>query len=279
MNPWLKEPLLHFLLAGSLLFAAYAWINRGVVNEPRVVRITAAEVNWLRESWARQQLRAPSEQELHGLVTGYLKEALLAREAKEMGLDEDDTIVRRRLAQKMEFLLQDTARLAEPSEDALRQFYDARRAQYQTPARISFTQIYFKTEAAARRALGALKTRNAVDQGDPSTLERDYDRADEQSVASVLGPEFAGRIFPLSPGQWHGPLASGYGFHLVWVDAQHGAQTRPFEQVRAQVLEEWHRSQQEKASEQFFAGLLKKYDVVMDDSLKPLIGPLSGRLQ
>ncbi|HSO46879.1 MAG TPA: peptidyl-prolyl cis-trans isomerase, partial [Rhizobiaceae bacterium] len=156
MRRWITEPLLHFLLAGGLLFAAYAWLNRGGADEPRVVHITAAEVTWLKESWTRQWQRPPSEQELRGLVTDYLKEELLAREAKEMGLDEDDTIVRRRLAQKMAFLVQDTARLAEPGEEVLRRFYDARRAQYQAQARISFMQLYFETEAAARRALGEL---------------------------------------------------------------------------------------------------------------------------
>ncbi|MDP2827228.1 MAG: peptidylprolyl isomerase [Sulfuricellaceae bacterium] len=275
----LKEPLLHFLLAGGLLFAAYTWLNRGSAEDRRVANITAAEVTWLKESWARQNLRPPSEQEVRGLVTDYLKESLLAREAQELGLGENDTIVRRRLAQKMEFLVQDTARLAEPGEDVLRQFHAANQAKYQTPGRVSFTQLLFKTEAAAQGALGELKTRNAADLGDPSTLERDFSQVDEPAVASVFGPELAGKVFSLAPGQWHGPLASSYGFHLVRVDAQQAAQARPFEQVRAQVLDEWYRVQQDKASQQFFAGLLKKYDVVVEDKLKPLIGPLSGNMQ
>jgi parvulin-like peptidyl-prolyl isomerase len=279
MKRWLHEPLLHFLVAGSVLFAVYGWLNRDNGDAPRAVRITSAEVNWLKESWARQSLRPPNEQELRGLVTDYLKETLLAREAKAMGLDEDDTIVRRRLAQKMAFLVQDTARLAEPDEGVLRRFYDAHRAQYQTSGRVSFTQIYFKTEAAARDALGNIKTRNVDELGDPSMLERDYSQADEQTVASTLGPEFAGKILVLAPGPWHGPLASSYGFHLVRVDAQQAAQARPFDEARPQVLDDWHRVQQEKASRQFFTGLLKKYDVVVEDSLKPLIGPLSGAMQ
>jgi parvulin-like peptidyl-prolyl isomerase len=274
-----REPLLHFLIAGGLLFAAYGWLNRESADAPRTVRISVAEVTWLKETWARQWQRPPSEQELRGLVTDYLKETLLAREAQELGLDENDTVVRRRLAQKMEFLLQDTARLAEPGEDVLRRFYDARRTQYQTPGRVSFTQLFFKTEAAARHALGELKTRDVADLGDPSLLERDYAQADEQTVAATFGPAFAGQVFALAPGEWHGPLASGYGFHLVRVDAQQAAQARPFDEVRAQVLDEWHRVQQEKAGKQFFAGLLKKYDVVVEDSVKPLIGPLSGGMR
>jgi hypothetical protein len=119
---------LHFLLVGGLLFAAYAWLDGGSDATPRVVRITAVEVNWLKDTWARQWQRPPSEQELRGMVADYAKEALLARHAHELGLAENDTVVRRRLAQKMEFLVQDTARLAEPGEDELRQLYDDNRA-------------------------------------------------------------------------------------------------------------------------------------------------------
>jgi hypothetical protein len=153
MRRWVNEPLLHFLVLGGLLFGAHGWINRGNGDPPPVVRVTAAEVNWLAETWTRQWQRKPSEQELRGLVADYVREELLAREAEEIGLGENDTIVRRRLAQKMEFLLQDTARLVEPGEDELRRLYHADMARYQTSARISFTQIFFKTETGARTGL------------------------------------------------------------------------------------------------------------------------------
>lgn len=168
----LKEPLLHFILAGGLIFAAYSCLNRWGNDAPRVVHITAAEVNWLKETWTRQRSRPPDEQELRGLVADYLKEVLLEREAKELELDRNDTIVRRRLAQKMEFLVQDAARAAAPGEEELRRFYDAGRDRYEAPSRISFTQVYFKTEAGARRGLDQVATRSAADLGDPSLIER-----------------------------------------------------------------------------------------------------------
>lgn len=275
-----RDPLVHFLIAGALLFAAYSLVNRGMDEaSTRVVRITEAEVAWLKETWTRQWQRPPSDPELRGLVTDYLKESLLALEAKELGLDEGDTIVRRRLAQKMEFLVQDTARIGEPGEDVLRQFHEARRDQYRSSARISFTQVFFRTEGAARRALGELGTRNASEFGDPSTLERSFVRADEQSVAGVLGPDAATRIFALAPGRWQGPVASVYGFHVVQVSEVQAGEERPFDQVRTRVLEDWHRLQQEKATEQYFASLLKKYDVVVDEDLRPLVRPFAGEIQ
>ena len=275
MTRWLKEPLLHFLLAGGLLFAAYAWLNHGDNDIPRLVHITAAEVNWLSETWTRQWSRAPDEQELRGLVAGYLKEQLLAREARELGLELDDTIVRRRLAQKMEFLIQDAASLIEPDNAELRRLYDSNRERYQSPAWVSFTQLYFRDEGAALQALDELKIRSADELGDSSLLARDYEQADAQAVASVFGSDFAAAVFVLEADRWQGPIASAYGYHLVRVSEHRAAQQRPFEQVRTQVLAEWQRLQQDKAKQQYFAGLLEKYDVVMDEEVASLVGSLT----
>ncbi len=276
MKRWLTEPLLHFLLAGTLLFAAYGWLNRESADAPRTVRISVAEVNWLKETWARQWQRPPTEEELRGLVTDYLKETLLAREATEMGLDENDTVIRRRLAQKMDFLVQDTARLAEPGDAELRRYFDANRARYQAPARVSFTQLFFRSEADAQKGLAQLATRGPDELGDPSMLERDHAEADAQAVTSQFGDAFNREVFGLDAGPWHGPVASSYGFHLVRVNSRQDARPRPFEEVREQVLQDWQRVEQTKAGQRFFAELLKKYDVVVDDSVKPLVGPLAG---
>lgn len=276
MKRWLNEPLLHFLLAGGVLFAAYGWLNRGGEDAPRTVRITAAEVDWLRETWARQWQRPPTDQELRGLVADYLKESLLAREAEELGLGENDTVVRRRLAQKMEFLVQDTARLAEPSDEELRRLHVARGERYQEPARISFLQIFFKAAegaTAAKSALSIHDPRPPAELGDRTLLEREYHWVEEQEVSGVFGAEFATQVLALEPGQWHGPLSSGYGFHLVLVRERMPARARPFDEVRARMLEDWHREQQTRAHEQFFSVLLEKYDVVVDESVKPLLGP------
>ena len=269
-----REPLLHFLAAGLLLFGIYAWLGPGD-DEPRVVRITTTEVNWLKETWARQWQRPPTDAELRGLVTGYLKEALLAREAEEMGLAENDTIIRRRLAQKMEFLVQDTARLAEPGEAELRRFHAAHQARYMAPARTSFSQIYFRSEAAAAKGLEQLPAIDPDRLGDPSLLERDHADADMQAISSQFGDDFGRAVLGLEVGSWQGPLASPYGYHLVRVDVRQDSHARPFEEVRDQVLEDWHREQQARAGERFVADLLQKYDVIADESVKPLIGSLN----
>lgn len=274
MKAWVREPLLHFLVAGALLFAAYAWLQGEEIDEPRAVRVSAAEVNWLREIWTRQWQRPPSEDELRGLVTGHLKEVLLAREALALDLGDNDTVIRRRLAQKMEFLVQDTARLVAPGDDELRRYFGDNAARYRAPARSSFTQIFFRTEAAAQMGRARLATTGTDELGDSSLLEREHSEADEQAVASQFGDAFSRAVFGLEAGRWHGPIASAYGFHLVRVSAQQEAQPLPYEEARAQVIEDWQREQQAKAAERFLAGLLNKYDVVADKSVEPLIAPL-----
>lgn len=284
-----REPLVHFLIAGALLFAAYAWLNRGADDAggsaERTVRITASEVEWLKQTWARQWQRQPSEDELKGLVAGYLKETLLAREARALGLDENDTVVRRRLAQKMEFMVQDTAQLAEPGEEELRRLYDAQRERFRSTARITFTHVYFnrdrrgaRAQADARAALQRLAQAgvNAADLGDRFLAQYDFNDADEQAVAGVLGQEFARQVFALDAGKWQGPIESGYGLHLVRVANKQAAQPREFAAVRGEVLALWRQQHEEQGREQYFAALLKKYDVVVDESVKPLIGPLAS---
>lgn len=277
MKRALKEPLVHFLLIGALLFFGYGLFNREPEAGTRTVQITTAEANWLKETWVRQWHRPPSEEEFQGLLAGYLKETLLAREAEEMGLAQNDTIIRRRLAQKMEFVVQDTARLADPDDKTLRSFYDANPSRYQRPAHVSFTQIFFKTLPAAQRALiqlTRLPKRRPDSLGDPSMLARDHAGADLQAVQSQFGEAFGTQLFAIEPGQWLGPLASTYGFHLVRVSEKQEASIRTFVEIRSQVLEDWLRDQQDKAGERYFVELRKKYTVVVDDSLKPALGAM-----
>jgi parvulin-like peptidyl-prolyl isomerase len=275
MKRWLTEPLLHFLLLGGLLFGGYVWLDRGDSDTPRVVRISAAEVEWLKQTWSRQWQRLPDETELRGLVTDYLKETLLAREAQQLGLDDNDTVVRRRLAQKMKFLVENTARLAEPEETVLRQYYDDHHARYQKAASISFSQLYFKTEPSAHVALQVLAQNPSDELGEPTLLPPELEQADGQTVTNYFGQQFAAQVFSLETNQWQGPVMSAYGFHLIKINARQAAQLRAFDEVRSKVLEDWYRTEQDRANEQFFAALLKKYDVVIEESVKPLIGPLA----
>jgi parvulin-like peptidyl-prolyl isomerase len=293
----LKEPLLHFLVIGALLFAAYAWLNRdgGGAAAPQV-RLAASDVSWLKETFALERQRQPSEAELRGLVRDFVKEELFARQAQELGLDKDDIVVRRRLAQKMTFLLQDNSRRAAPSDDDLHRLYEAQRGQNlanQAPGgeaapqtlftrpRISFAQIFFSRDqradaaADARQALQQLSRPDApAGLGDRVAIKAEFRNADERAVANQFGAKFAAKVFELAPGAWQGPIESSQGLHLVRVSERVPGELRPFDQVRDQLVEMWQAQSQRENEERTFVELLKKYRLVPDESVKALAAPL-----
>lgn len=287
MGRWLREPFLHFLVGGGLLFAAYAWLNPSVPAGgagPRQVRIGAGEVRWLTDTWVRQWSRKPTPDELRVLVSNLLKEELLSREARELGLDENDTVVRRRLAQKLEFLVQDVARSPEPTEDELRRLYEASPEAYRTEPRVSFTHVYFsrarrkdvtKDAADALANLVKVPTADVTQMGDPLLVDAEFRDADRQTVGSAFGPEFARAVFALRPGGWQGPLVSAYGVHLVRVENADAARPRAFAEVREQVLTRWREERQREHEAQYLERLLEKYEVVLDDHAKSALGPLA----
>lgn len=287
MKRWLREPLLHFLAGGAILFGVHAWLNPGPADSDtasRQIRIGAGEVRWLAETWERQWRRPPTQEELNGLVANLLKEELLAREAKELRLDESDTIVRRRLAQKLEFMIQDTARLAEPTEEELLRLYEAAADAYLTEPRISFAQVYFNPERRkdaakdARDALAKLARSPSLDHaglGDRLLAGTEFRDVGRQAVASALGPDFARAVFALPAGSWQGPLESGYGVHLVRIASIAPVQRRPFPEVKGQVLERWREQKQHESEARFYERLREKYQVVIDADVRAAVGPLT----
>ena len=278
MRRWFHEPLLHFAIAGALLFGVQGWVGDDG-EQPQVVRITAADVEWLAAIWTRQRQRPPDAGELRSLVAGYLREDLLAREARQLGLEENDTIVRRRLAQKMEFLLEDAALGVEPDEAALRKIYETGRARYRSRPQVSFRQVFFRAEDSAKSALATLVARPDAEAGEPTVLPADFSAVDEQAVASQLGPAFAALLFALPDGGWQGPVESTYGYHLVQITGREAGKALSFDAARAAVEEEWRQTQRDKARAEFNSKLLAEYEIIFDDSVAELLGPVEAALR
>jgi PPIC-type PPIASE domain len=287
------DPLLHFAVAGALLFAGYTLINRGETDTSPTdpVRVGEGEVLWLKETFANQWQRQPTGEELGGLVAGLLEEELLAREAKTLGLDQNDTIVRRRLAQKLAFLVDDTSRVAEPNEEDLRQFYATNAERFRVEPRLSFTQIFFNptrrqhAESDAKAALVLISTADgnhrATTIGDPTLLETEFHDVDPRTISNLFGADFARTVSMLKPGSWAGPVKSGYGVHLVRVTDRRPEMLRPFEEVRPKVLQEWRREREKLTKARYLRKLREKYGVVIDDRISPLLSesPREARTQ
>lgn len=281
---WKKEPLVHFLLLGAALFALGALFGGDeAASEQATITVTAEDVDWLKSAWVRQWRRPPTEEELRVLVDTHVREQVLYREALAMGLDREDTIVRRRLVQKLEFLTEDLIDQVEPSEAEIRQRFEDNVQLYGNPERRTFTHIYFSVDSRGEAALSdagrvveELRARKeppnrAPELGDRFMMQYDYPRRSAPEVARHLGEEFARVLFELEPGQWQGPIRSGYGVHLVRVSEVVESSLPEFEEVRDRVLVDLMRERREAANQGFYDSLLKRYEVVIDESALPTV--------
>lgn len=272
----LREPLLQFALLGAALILVYLLTGDRLGGSPeRRIEIDADEIAWLAEGFEGQWRRPPTEEELRGLVRSRLREEVLYRQAVAMGLDRDDPVVRRRMAQKVEMLSQDLARRTDPTDQELRRFFEEHREEYRVPGRVTFSHIYFNVdrrgaaaEEEARRLLDELR-RGPTDEdtsglGDPFLLEREYSLITPLEVGKIFGERFAGELFSLDPG-WHGPLRSGYGLHLVHVRQRVEGRDRDLEEIRDRVLADLDRRRVEEARESLFEQLSARYDISIDD--------------
>ena len=226
---WLREPLLHFLLAGLALFAVYRALHSSPVqpDDGKRIVITEDDLRQVQIAWRAQWQRFPTPEEMRGLVDSKIREEILYREAVALGLDKGDTIVKRRLAQKIEFLADDISSLREPRIDELKAWFDTNQARFASPALVSFHHVYFSPDrrgAHAREdALGGLRRLAAgssanldtlKELADPFMFQDYYGERSLDQVANIFGTEFAKSLFALRPGTWQGPVESGLALQL-----------------------------------------------------------------
>jgi len=271
----IKEPLLHFLLIGLALFFLFAALNKDSAGPANRIAITRADIEQLQALFQRQWQRPPTPQELQALIEGRVREEVLYREALALGLDRDDTIVRRRMAQKVEFLVADTAVPSQPGEAVLTAYLKDNPERYREPARVSFTHVYFSRDKRAARAAtdaeAVLKrlqatqgnTRNAPALGDRFMLAYDYADKGTDEVAREFGQAFADAIEKLPIGKWSGPVASGYGIHLIYVSAREEARVPPFERIRERLATDWLTDQRKAANERAYQRLRSRYEITV----------------
>lgn len=282
MIRFLREPLAQFLLIGACIYAAYALfgVPDGDAGE-RTIVVDASRIKGFASAWERRWNRPPTPRELDGMIQQFVREDILYREALAMGLDEDDPITRRRMAQKLEFLTRDMARLKEPRDGELERYFEENADLYREPDRITFSHVYLdpdkrgdatlddaaellaELQAAGEPDPGALRS------GDRTMLQSYYPAKSEFEVRRQLGTGFAETVMGLEPGRWHGPVLSGYGTHLVYVHALTVAPPPVFTDVRERVLENWQTAQQEAFNAQYFESLKGRYEIVIEEAPPP----------
>jgi len=268
----LREPLVHFLLLGMGLLVLYGIFGREEEARDDRIVVSAAQIERLAALWERQWRRPPTERELTGLIESHIREEVLFREALAIGLDRDDTVIRRRLAQKIDFLAQDLALQGAPPEEELRKFYAENSDKFSQPGRISFSHVYVnrdrrgaESETDAKQILTSLRAgADPRQQGDRFMLQGHYSLRSPAEVARELGTAFATAVFELPVGDWHGPIESGYGLHLVRVEEREEAYLPEFATVRDKVEMEYTSVKRREVNETFYAKLREGYEIVIE---------------
>ncbi len=286
MKKLLSEPLLHFLLIGSLLFFIYGLKQKEIIaDDNKSIVITEAKIDQLINQWQRRWKRLPSQQELQGLVKAHIHEEVLYREALAMGLDKDDTVVRQRMTRKIEFISNDLASIDEPTDTQLQAYLDTHAEKFLLPGKISFSQIYLNTDKrgaqvqvdADKLLAGLAQSTTDVDissLGDTFMGGQVYDSLKDFEVSRLFGDIFSEQLFELATTKWVGPVESGYGLHLVRIDSRTAPRVPSLALVRDKVQNEWMAEQQQKANTAFYAELHKRYKITVElsESEEPKTG-------
>jgi hypothetical protein len=269
----LREPLVHFLLLGAALFALDAWLRPAAAPAASTeIVVSESRIASLAQNFRRTWQRPPTKEELDGLIESFVKEEVMVREALALGLDRDDAIIRRRLQQKMEFVSEEAAASVQPTDEDLARYLAANADAFRVEARVSFAQVYLDPRrrvatlaADAKRLLDAL---NGARSPDPAQLgdrllllEPGYENAPQAEVARLFGADFAEALVKQPVGQWVGPIPSGYGAHLVRVDALVAGGTPKLDEVRPLVEREWANARRQELGKAFYDGLRAKYTI------------------
>jgi peptidyl-prolyl cis-trans isomerase C len=275
-----REPLLHFLLIGLVLFVVYDRLHPSQENKSESNRIvlTPDDFEQLGVTWLAQGRAPPTPEQMQSLIEIKVREEVLYREALALGLDKDDTIVKRRLAQKMEFLAEGASIDSNPSPDTLRAWFKENSQRFSLPPRVSFRHLYFSPDRRGEHARGAAA--HAMEQlagkpgnwqdaealGDPF-MDRDYygDRSAEDMV-KLFGSNFAREVVGLKTGQWQGPVESGYGWHLVFIDTSVPARVPAFEEIEPEIRAEWVEDQRAEAKRKTYEAMRARYQVVTPET-------------
>jgi len=276
MKKWHKEPLLHFLIIGAFIFVVFSIVNKDEIDvSGNKIVITAADIERLSSNWSKKWNRPPTEIELKGLVESYIKEEVYYREALALGLDQNDTILRRRLMQKMEFLSNDLAELNQPDETTLNKYFLNNQEKYELPAQVSFTHIYFsldkrgaKVVEDAESVLSGLDALRAPDKGDSFMLEYDFAQETPYEVERLFGKNFAEQLFTLKANAWQGPIESGYGLHLVRISEKTDARMPELASVIEKVRTDLMFERRQKTNKEIYERFKERYEIVVEDMPK-----------
>ena len=276
MRKFFAEPLVHFLFLGLVLFGGYRLLSPKAVSEQKIT-VTEGTVAMLSQRYASVWQRPPTQTDLMALVDNYVKDEILYREGVKMGLDRNDEVIQRRVLQKLEVLSEELSSFSPPADAELADYLNKHAERYAKLPVVTYQQVFLdparhgaKLEEDFSAALSKLNAGDdPVHLGDPSLLPAKADAVPVDQLGRQFGEEFAQAVVKLPIGSWQGPVKSGFGIHLVRVEARVDGEPAKLADVRAEVERDWEYERRTQASEAFYESLRKDYDVVIEV-------PLSG---
>lgn len=275
----LNEPLIHFLLIGSLLFLVYdlrattASIPGGQSGSLTTqIVITQADIDQMHSLFTKTWQRPPSAEEKKTLLEDFARNEIYYREAVAMGLDRDDEVLKRRLRQKMEFIFEDISSWAEPTDNDLTAFLKKHQEKYLVDPQIAFRQVYVNAhkrgrsaDADARQILAQLNRGADPDSvGDTTMMEPEFRLLPLWEIKRQFGDDFGSSLLQLKPGSWGGPVKSGFGLHLVLVKERKGGRLPDLKEVREAVKRDWAVDRQKEMKDAAYAKIRERYTVTVE---------------
>jgi peptidyl-prolyl cis-trans isomerase C len=284
-----RAPLVHFLLIGAGIYGFYGLLaSDDDADNERTVTVSAGEIQTLADQWTRLWNRPPTEEELAGAIRDQVRVEILYREATAMELDAGDTVIKRRLAQKVELLARSLSTPSEPTEEDLRAWYADNLKAFKQADLYSVAHVFFDPDKRDVTALDDARVArdrlNELDEvppdfanyGDRFMLEYYYPARTELELRKLFGSGFVAQIIDLQPGTWHGPILSGFGPHLVMITEVLRSPLPPYDEVKLQIKEQWINEQIEELSERFIDELVSRYEIDIEETFVPLSVPGSG---
>ncbi|WP_409433108.1 peptidyl-prolyl cis-trans isomerase [Litorimonas sp. RW-G-Af-16] len=273
MTKFWQEPLVHFILLGAALFLGHSLWASHIAKTDYTITVDPAEIERQAAIFASENRRDLTDEDLEGLLFAYVEEQALMREAQRLGLDDDDTIIRRRLAQKMRFMISDVGAPPLPKEATLREWFELNKSDFITPETRSFRHIYISPNRSQDADLNEVivMTINQLDEmdwreiGDPFMLPREYSNTTEVKITRDFGRDFAAQVFALPSGTWSDPVESALGVHLVYIDTITPAVQPAFDDIRIKVEEAWLDQATRQNNQDRLEKLITKYKVVVEE--------------
>jgi hypothetical protein len=293
LNKIIKEPLVHFLVIGAIVFVFYSFIKGSYVDKDHAIQITKSEVEGMINKWMAQMKRPPAREEVDIFLEDFVQREILFREAKAMGLDKDDMVVKNRMLQKLDFLTNDLLVTGTPTDAEALKYFNDNLEKYTIPGKIDFIHIYFNLDKrsfdeAKQTALDLKKNlnkslsipNNYFEEGDLFILPYEYYDLSNDVVTSKFGQsELSEEIFGLDEKKWSGPFLSSYGLHLVYVSSKKSSETNNFEDVKSDIEDELIKIKRREAKKRLISELKKKYVISYTDDLKAFADSLNLQLK